>query len=156
MADPVGPVLTALTALVGAALTPTPGRLLSAPGGEVAWDSCCDGMAWVRVKSVEAANTTSQCGPTLWVVTFGAGALRCAATVDDRGRAPKPATLTAEALQMTADQGAIASALACANIQWLNLISWEPLGPQGGCVGGEWTLTVKIPTCACPPEVPVA
>jgi hypothetical protein len=26
---------------------------------------------------------------------------------------------------------------------------WQPLGPQGGCVGGRWPATIRLPSCPC-------
>ena len=106
-------VIEGLPGLLGAlldcaedALDPTPGRVLVAPGGEVAWDACCDGQLWVRVVEVTDATdllgirvgADGSCQTAAWRVDIGVGVLRCTPTVDDRGRAPSADDLTGRAV----------------------------------------------------------
>lgn len=149
----------ALDALLGAALAeldPVPGRVLIAPGAEVAWDACCDGQLWVRVASVEDATplvangrSAQSCGPLAWLVTFGLGVLRCSPSVDDRGRVPPAESLTDNARQLVADMQGLARALACSGGVSGRSQLWTPLGPEGGCAGGEWTVGVLMLACGC-------
>ena len=39
--------------------------------------------------------------------------------------------------------------------QTRSILNWTPLGPQGGCHGGEWQFTISVGTCACPEATPV-
>lgn len=157
--DLVGPTLTAILVEIGAALDPPVGRLALYPGLEVAWDDCVCGQAWVRLVNLLPSGTAPRtasgqpCGVLMWTATLGVGALRCAATVDDNGDAPAPIDLISDTLQMTADVAALKQALECdvkPYVEQLTFLRWDPLGPQGGCVGGEWQVQVKIGNCGCP------
>jgi hypothetical protein len=157
--DVLGPVLEMILGQAEPYLDPPVGRAAIYPGLEVAWDDCCSGQLWVRLINVVPSGVGQQpgavvgCKPLQWTALIGLGALRCAASVDDSGRAPSPATLTAEALQMSADRTALAEALQCAIAQYvsqLSFVRWDSLGPQGGCVGGEWLVQVNFDNCSCP------
>ena len=161
-------VIDGLPGLLGAlldcaedALDPTPGRVLVAPGGEVAWDACCDGQLWVRVVGVTDATdllgmrvgADGSCQTAAWRVDIGVGVLRCTPTVDDRGRAPAADDLTGNAGQLLEDMAALAGAVACCAPVMRPLdLAWLPLGPEGGCAGGEWTFGVIRQACPCPEE----
>jgi hypothetical protein len=90
---------------------------------------------------------------------IGLGTLRCASTVDDNGKAPTPAVLTEEALGVTRDASILLEAIKCcvapmvddqeSLVTQLVIGSWLPAGPDGGCVGGEWQLTVGHGSCGC-------
>lgn len=140
------------------AVDPIPGRVLLAPGAEVAWDSCCDGQLWVRVVSVQDASELTgvvrradgSCPTSVWEVGLGVGVLRCSPSVDDRGRAPSASALSENAAQIAQDMLALSRALlCCAELPRPRGLSWTPLGPEGGCAGGEWTFSVRLPACAC-------
>ena len=158
--DRIGPLLAATLACADAALDPQVGRASLYPGAEIAYDDCCDGQVWVRLISLTPAGnptatrtTANPCGVLMWAATIGIGALRCAATLDDQGNAPTPAQLTADTHQMTADAAALSQAIQCCLTPQVNratILRWDPLGPSGGCVGGEWTVTVLTDNCPCP------
>ena len=163
MTDLIAPILDALLASVGEHLVPDVGRLELAPGGQVAWDDCCDGQAWVRVATIVPANTNAsaaaqaRCGPTGWHVSLGVGVLRCVSTVNDQGVAPSVGQLKDDTHQMTKDAEALKQAILCLDYEGLtmggtrpNITSWTPLGPDGGCAGGEWYLSVRVDNCPCP------
>lgn len=143
---------------VEAELDPAPGRVLIAPGGEVAWDACCDGQLWVRV--VSAADVSAElgarpgadgsCAVVGWGVTVGVGVLRCTPSVDARGHSPAAGDVTGSAVQVLADMAAVARGLlCCAPVTRPRSLAWVPLGPEGGCAGGEWTFDVWLPVCGC-------
>lgn len=144
-------------------------RILLAAGAEVAWDECCDGneetgsgQLWVRLIEFyptgpfpgrEARPTN--CSPVLMAASLGIGIIRCAHGMDSKGRAPKAEDLSADALRMTADASVLLEAIKCCipglkNVEKAAIQTWLPLGPEGGCVGGEWQVIVGLGTCACP------
>ena len=148
--------LVGLAECAAGGLSEPAGRVLVAPGGEVAWDSCCDGMVWSRLVEVrpgpEPARTAGgeACGPVVWEVRVGVGVLRCTPVVDDRGRAPSPDALTENAERITADMREVLRAIeCCAGVARLVEPLWSPLGPEGGCAGGEWTFGVFLAGCGC-------
>lgn len=161
--DLLGPTMAAMLACADASLTPAVGRAALYPGGQVAWDDCCEGQVWVRLISMTplaniasgqggGGNLSTPCGPLMWIATFGVGSLRCANSLDDNGNAPSPTVLTSETNQMTLDMSALMQALQCCfgpQVGKMNMLRWDPLGPDGGCVGGEWTLQVWIDNCGC-------
>jgi hypothetical protein len=155
--DLIGPMLTDLLACAQAELSPVVSHAAVWPG-QVAWDSCCDGQVWTRLLSLESltlpklgAKYTDPCGLS-WTATVGVGVLRCAATVTDQGELPPDATLTAEALQVTADEAALCKAIYCCDVlpfDKLKVVRWDALGPEGGCAGGEWMLTMQVNNYGC-------
>lgn len=157
--DIFGPLLTEFLACANAALSPAPGRALVAPGLDVAWDDCCEGQVWVRLITVQPSgrpfpqfDAAQQCGATLWAATIGIGVVRCVSVVDDQGRAPTPAQLNADSVQMTADMDALREAIQCCmavNDRLVKFSRWDALGPQGGCAGGEWQVVAALDNCAC-------
>lgn len=157
--DLVGPILSTALVCAREGLSVPVGRILVAPGGVPAWDACCDGMLWTRLIEMLPAETsassrftatpTAPCGVLLWQATLGVGLLRCAVV----GEAPPVAALTAEALGVTRDAAELSAALQCClagQVAKLRMLRWDPLGPDGGCVGGEWQVTTLVDNCACP------
>ena len=160
MIDGLPALLDGVLTAADDALDPAAGRVLVAPGAEVAWDACCEGSGqlWVRVVSVTDAGAVqpvrvladgTRCALPGWVVTVGVGVLRCSPVVDDRGRAPSADALTENASQLLADMDALAGVIVCAGLQGWSDLLWTPLGPEGGCAGGEWTFDVRLPSCPC-------
>lgn len=154
--DLIYPLLTKALDCAVAALDPPPERVAVYPGNEVAWDDCCDGQVWSRLVSLAPTGSTTtqqaRCGVVLWLVTLAVGSLRCAAVVDEQGHAPLPTALSADSEQMALDCSALMVALECClapQVASLRMLGWAPLGPQGGCVGGEWTFTVLMDNCQC-------
>ena len=160
------PVLSTALAHVVETLSVPVGRALVAPGAAPAWDACCEGMAYTRLILLAPAQmyggrsnvdgsgggAYGPCGVLAWQATIGVGVLRCASVVNDAGEAPSARVLTAEARQVLDDAAAVAFALQChlaPQVERLSLLQWEPLGPEGGCVGGEWQANVLIPNCPC-------
>lgn len=132
-----------------------PKRVLLMPGANVVHDDCCEGQLWVRVieTTPHTGRTSSgtsgrsgqaqwaRCGINYWVSSIGMGIVRCAATVDSRGNAPTPEAMTADTALQNFDAEILAGVLAC--YPNVSLTRWNPSGPQGGCVGGEWTAQLR-------------
>lgn len=137
------------------------------PGAEVAWDDCTcdgrrDGMAWVRiVQDYQTAEFprpynghTGPCGGAYdgWAIILELGVLRCAPTVNERGRLPRCDQQHAAARRAQADKHIMRRAVACCG--WAgerDVIEngWQALGPEGGCHGGILTVTVNQQACIC-------
>lgn len=148
------------------ALDPPTCRQFINPGGNAPFDSCetitadditYNGQVWV-------GHTGSQAGwpfplgepltcETPWAETIEVGVVRCAmGKLTDQGTPPAPADVTADAEQQEADRLALKAAiLCCLNIDHKDLIivGWAPVEPQGGCVGGLWTIQIRDGGCAC-------
>jgi len=168
--DIIGPILEDLLACGYASLCDSnrePGLSFLAPGGDVAYDNCCEGAGQLWVRLIEmyptgpfpSRDTRPRCAPTLWGARIGLGVIRCAHTVDANGTPPTADQMTGDTLGMTADASALRDALLCCfvnstrNVDAWSIENWLPQGPQGGCVGGEWTIVIGFGTCACPEPV---
>lgn len=144
-------------------------RTFIAPGNPPAWDFCCDcgqgdGQAWVQISEVFPTDDfpnqqlgPMRCPPSGYGVEFTVGILRCAAVLDDQGRAPSSERLTADAQKVQRDRAIVNEMLRCCYLADADpgsyvLGLWTPLGPDGGCVGGSVSLQVAVPACACPPD----
>lgn len=122
------------------------------------------GEAWVRVGPVvateifpEAVAGPIRCDMGLLAAEFTVGIYRCAPTMDDQGEPPTPEDL-AEALTIQLQDRAmlfrvVRCALNEADYPYV-LGTWEPLDPQGGCMGSQMTVTVAISDCLACPECP--
>lgn len=172
MVDFVGPTMEALLACSEAALEDA-GRPVSrsslVPGRDVAWDNCCGdgntgGQLYVRAVTgfpsgpFPQHNTSTKCDAPFRAWQLAVGVIRCTPTIDDQGNPPSAAALTANTLGVMEDAHALETAIKCClreapRVQGVILVAWTPQGPQGGCVGGEWTVWVNLPACACPAEV---
>lgn len=143
-----------------------PGRTFIQPGLDVAWDDCCEGggQLWVRVISTFPTGqpfpstlpaSRSKCDWPLMAVNVGVGIIRCSPGPDNQGRAPSGQALSENALVLLQDRAYLEAAVRCCwptvtNVQALTNATWAPLGPNGGCAGGEWTATLALATCRCP------
>lgn len=130
-----------------------PGRVILAPGANVTHDDCCEGQVWVRVQRIDPMTgrtpaTTAPCGILGWVATLGVGIVRCAAVLDDQGNAPTPEAVTVDTVGMNEDAAALVQGIMCSGVV-RSVEQWMPSGPMGGCVGGEWTCTVRYDVCRC-------
>ena len=142
-------------------------RTFIAPGGPPPWDSCCvvgnaEGQAWVQLQSVNPTNDfPRQTGPQRlgfgeWAVTVNLGILRCAATLNDQGEAPPVEAMMANAEKVNRDRVLLHTAIECCFLPELDVEGgylvggWTPLGPGGGCVGGQQTFQFVADVCGCP------
>lgn len=127
-----------------------------APGAQVAWDNCCEeggvgGQLWVRLVNIVPGwpqrDAAQKCAPRLYTATFGVGVIRCAHTLDDQGNPPTAAEMTGDATKINDDMEDMLSGI-MSNLEYqYNLGAYEPLGPDGGCAGGEWTVSVRLQPC---------
>lgn len=118
-------------------------------------DGSQDGMAWVRLvnayPSVQLGAATTQpgnCGAMLGA-DIEVGVLRNMPAGDDRGNPPTLAQMNAAVIQAVNDAASARRAILCCNDSLAGidvmLGQWSPMGPQGGLVGGTWTLAVQVP-----------
>jgi hypothetical protein len=144
------------------------------PGATAPWDACgtvdggAEGQAWVAVQRVYPTDRfpaqvaeAHRCVPSGYGAEVVVGILRCAATVDDSGRAPTGDRVTVDAVKVSRDRQIILETIVCClfgddpDPGGFRLGAWEPLGPNGGCVGGQWRLDVALPACRCPDLPPL-
>lgn len=153
----VWPLLTdllgALTWEVGAANLPPLGLTVVVPGAEAAFDFGCDALGWVRAASVyptatfpnPEASPLGSCVSSL-AVSVEVGIMRCAPNPDTlpNGEVVLPtATDLSEAARLQlADMAAIRRAILRCPAADRVLSLYQPLGPQGGVVGGFWSATL--------------
>lgn len=151
LADPVDPE-------AGCPLSLRPCRVSLYPGDTVAYDTCqsdsCsdgDGQLWANIVSIVNRTPRDAGGSCVeWLVTANIGIVRCG---------PMPEA-PVEEIQAAADQQAkdadeILNALICCDqlpplARDLFLpVSWAAISEQGGCYGGQWTVSGVIASC-CP------
>jgi hypothetical protein len=128
------------------------------PGSLVALDYCAPcggskcGMAWVRLAAIsEWVDETgvadfSRCN-SLFTATFEMGIVRCHQTSDDRGN-PMSMAYQAEATRVQlAEMAAMKRVLLCSSLMAnrnVTLGGYQPIGPDGSCVGGSWSVLVDM------------
>lgn len=135
---------------------PDAGRTLLQPGAVPAWDDCCDRQITVRVLGVTSlrpqgvtnrvAGFDPSCGQR-WTIAIGVQVIQCVSVPDDRGRAPTPQALTQEANSVLADAELVFKTLTCdldTDRYRVTVVEWMPLGPEGGCAGGEWRVELEV------------
>lgn len=124
------------------------------PGVQYAYDFCSDeseGVAWVRVATIFPSSTfplqdlTYSQLPVTLAQQYEVGLIR-QAPVAANGEPPDGTDLAASAELTLADAAALAAVI-CSVLSGLDrgflLDRWLPVGPDGGVVGGLWTVTVK-------------
>lgn len=124
------------------------------PGQQVAWEFCGEcagdhcGMGYVRLASAFpqdgnlSAILSGRCTTSL-AYTLNVGALRCLPYGGADGEPPSEADMLAATLDQAADMMAIRKAIECCFGKADHAMgTWQPLGPSGGCVGGEWLVAV--------------
>lgn len=169
--DRVLPLAEALLACLCTALATTVGGPVCDcclhVGAAVPMDYCdCEcagvgqGQGFVRVNRIypAAARFPQQsfdvepCKINSWGVELVMGAYRCVAGLDDEGRPPSCAEVTADSVKLLSDAAAMRAAAVCCfpDADMVAVVGqWEPIGPQGGCAGGQLTITVQMYDC-CP------
>lgn len=154
---PVREAMSDLLAAVDLEMRHDTGVQFLAPGEQVAWDNCCEdngvgGQLWVRCISVSPGwpknDTEQKCGVRLATATLGVGVVRCAHTLDDQGNPPTGEEMTSDAVKLMEDMEDMFSGIVT-NYEWHhNVGMYTPVGPDGGCAGGEWTVAVRIQPCS--------
>lgn len=158
--DRIGPLVQEYVDAAYAALPVKPGRVITMqPGEEVAWDFTCEGgQLHARIVTIQPGPTVARanglpCGIPHWDVTVGLGLLRCIAVVNDKGKAPSDAAVSADGQLMLDDLATLQEVVTCVG-QTRQVLAWSPLGPQGGYAGGEFTFVVRLNSCGCPDPAP--
>lgn len=159
--DGISPVMAEYVAAATAALSPTPGRIITyQPGEEVAWDEVCEGQLAARIVGIglNAPMANAQgliCGGKWWDVRLGLSLIRCVGVVNDKGKPPTAERITNDGAQMLADIAALQEVVMCVGKTVATPApAWVPLGPNGGAAGGEWQFTVRVMVCGCSNPLP--
>lgn len=108
------------------------------------------GEAWVRITGAYPSTVVGQpnfnldnCGASMGV-DIEIGVLRCL-EVPEGGEAPTPEQFLEAANVQIKDMIAIRDAvLCCEHFPSYILGAWTPIGPDGGLVGGSWTISVGV------------
>lgn len=132
------------------------------PGGNAPHDVCTaedgkDGQLWVANLSSSGGWPSVTSNPITCAVPFAEvieiGIVRCTKSdLQDTEFLPDPEDITADAIQQQKDKDALKAAILCCwEIDGKDMLSplWEPIEPQGGCVGGTWTVTIRNASCDC-------
>lgn len=126
-------------------LSDPPERAFVGLGPQTAWD--CEQM-WVRAgETVPVYQEKSNCS-TGFTVDVHLTIVRCVPTVDDNGQAPSVRQLNEASEDLSTDAGELYAVLQSwsppAPAQQTLIVSWLPLGPEGGYAGGEWIVRVRV------------
>lgn len=126
------------------------------PGSQVALDytgNCAEacGMAWVRLSGMYPSISIGQISQRaancqdMWGLEVEIGIVRCASVLDDQGNPPSDAQLLADAQVQMADADTMRRAvLCCLSPKDFLLGAYTPTGPQGGVVGGTFTVYLMV------------
>jgi hypothetical protein len=123
-------------------------------------DECCTGLAWVRVVSVEGRwsrdDLAAKCLSASRIATLEMGVYRCLPW-GTTGAPPTASQWTNVSVLADEDRHAMEDALCCA---WAELSqdggfpvragTYEPLGPDGNCIGGAMSVVLET-DCGCGP-----
>jgi hypothetical protein len=166
------PILDSVLSAVASALNEQGrpvGRTERTPGLLPAWDDCCAGQLYLRVIEIFPSGSPfpqfdvaqkgaagAKCSIHLLAFRIGVGVLRCAATLDNKGKAPTPAAVSADQELAMDDMATLLDVLVCEvpdlqGIQALKMDRWQPQGTEGGCHGGEWGVYLAVNPCLCSP-----
>ena len=126
-----------------AAVSPSPERVVVAPGDIETWDDCCDGMVWLRISELSLAGNRGDCGAVFSDLTCELAVMRCEHGPTDAGEPPSAADVTADTAQTYDDMDALRILLGC-EVPGAKPRRWVPVGPSGGCVGGKWIFDLRI------------
>lgn len=136
-------------------------RVAVYPGLEVPWDTCesdgCadgDGQLWGAVQSVTRVPGSAGSGCEAWNWTAQIGSVRCAAKPRDNASMPSIEAIQDDAVRQAVDADGILRGIKCcpersARLRAAAIVvgDWTPLGPDGGCVGGAWTISGRFDVC---------
>jgi hypothetical protein len=120
------------------------------------------GQAWVVVNRIypAAARFPNQvfdvtpCKIPSWGAELVMGVYRCVSTLDDQGNPPSCAQVSGDAIKLLSDAAAMRQAAVCCYPEGADTVAvvgdYTPIAPQGGCGGGQMSITVQFYDC-CPP-----
>jgi hypothetical protein len=129
--------------------------VVAAADGQVAFDSCQQGQAWIRLSGAWPTNDFPNplrgpvhCGST-WAVEIEVGVTRCACLPDEVGNPPLPACEESTARCVSDDAMRVRDALSCcvpllAHVGEVVIGVMSPYGPSGGCVGTVVRVQIEI------------
>jgi len=127
--------------------------------GDIAFDSCCDGMLWVRWTSVYLTSSFpievqafAPCHSQALVADYEVGLLRCVPRVQTAGRnviLPTPDELAASALELASDAQAVLRGVCGTATGWGREKRYVmgrslPVNTEGGCGGSVVPVTVEL------------
>jgi len=133
------------------------------PGDGAAHDNCektadSNGQLWVGNLTDTAGWPALTSDPitcaTPFAVSIELGIVRCAQgkLKDTPPYIPDAELVTADAEQQQTDKQALKTAILCCwGVSGKDLLPpiWTPINPQGGCVGGVWTIILRDASCVC-------
>lgn len=157
MEQRIGALVTTFAAALQVALEdddkagiPKPKMVTALPGAQVAFDYCDEGgMAWARLVGITTVQQVqgNQC-VVEYEVTIELAILRCAPTIDESGNLPSSDEQLAAFLQQMHDMGTMHKVLTCTptpvTYSAFVLGDYNPVGPDGGCIGGFWQATARF------------
>lgn len=127
-------------------------------------DLCCEGLAWVRVLRItpsirfpQADTQPAECPHSSYAVELELGVVRCMPFGDNQA-GPSCDQWTAAFLQVDEDAASMRRAVCCVFdlinegqtfIQQVVVGDWSPIDNQGGCIGGQMTLTIQLDCSEC-------
>lgn len=118
------------------------------PGDSVALDYAEQGQAWVRLVMgyptttfPDQDQTLSNCGRPL-AYQIEMGLMRCAPMLAEDGTPPDAQEQFEATRLQWADMEAMRQAIRCCYPDDAVLSQYTPYGPEGGLVGGTWTLYI--------------
>lgn len=128
-------------------------------GAAATWWDCSRGQAWVRLVQLASPPVSAskrKCLPVSNHVRVNAtvelGVLRCAPQPDEGALAPTCEQIAASNVEVLADMETMYSMPACCALPSETAFgNYTPMGPMGGCVGGNLHLVVPAWLCTdCP------
>jgi hypothetical protein len=132
------------------------------PGPGAPHDVCSatahgDGQLWIAHTGSQPGWPTPNGLPatckTMWTETIELGIVRCArGKINDQGEPPAADLITEDSQRQDDDRVALRNAILCCFAiegRDLLIIGWEPIPPQGGCVGGVWVIQIRDGGCDC-------
>ena len=159
--DVVGPMLSLYADEASRALTRDgrPVKHTFVSPTPVAHDRCCEGMVYSRIETVvpQTAPTPEGvrqvCEPHGFTLNLAVGVLRCASTIDSRGRPPSAQRIADDGLMQADDLQSLKDAI-LGRDETRALGTWTPIPNEGGCVGGEWLFSVRVDNLRVPVPEP--
>jgi hypothetical protein len=120
-------------------------------------DECCAGQAYVRIVGIAPTGRDiapfpspstdfpiTGCGVPAWNLVLELGVFRCAPS--GSGKLPPTCAAWTEA-DMVAMRDAICCFTEPLDPMSLAYGEWTPRGPDGGCLGSTWQVTVEVANC---------